>query len=54
LDLMLILNKGLIRSILEYGYIALDWMAFTLILELERVQYGCLMIALGLMQSTHV
>jgi hypothetical protein len=51
---MLILYKGLIRSVLKYGCIAFDWMAGTHMLKLERVQYLCLRIALGLMQSTHV
>jgi hypothetical protein len=53
-DVMLILYKGLIRSVLEYGCVAFDRMAGTHILKLERVQYRCLRIALGLMQSTHV
>jgi hypothetical protein len=53
-DVMLILYKGLIRSVLEYGCVAFDRMAGTHILILERVQYRCLRIALGLMQSTHV
>jgi hypothetical protein len=53
-DVMLILYKGLIRSILEYGCIAFDRMAGTHMLKLKRVQYCCLRIALSLMQSTHV
>jgi hypothetical protein len=53
-DVMLILCKGLIRSILEYGYIAVDRMADTHMLKLERLQYCCLKIALNLMQSTYV
>jgi hypothetical protein len=52
-DVMLILHKGLIRSVLEYGYIAFARMADTHMLKLERIQYCCLRIALGLMQSTH-
>jgi hypothetical protein len=54
LDVMLILYKGLIRSVLEYGCIAFDRKAGTQMLKLERVQYRCLRIALSLMQSTHV
>jgi hypothetical protein len=38
----------------EYGCIAFDRMAATHLLKLERIQYRCLRIALGLMQSTHV
>jgi hypothetical protein len=53
-DVILIIYKGLIRSVLEYGCIAFDRMAGTHILEPERVQYHCLGIPLGLMQSTHV
>lgn len=53
-DIMVILYKGLIRSILEYGCIVFDRMADTHMLKLERIQYRCLRIALGLMQSTHV
>jgi hypothetical protein len=53
-DVMLIISKGLIRSVLEYGRIAFDRMAGTHMLKLERVQYHCLRIALGLMQSTRV
>jgi hypothetical protein len=51
---MLIFDKGLIRSVLEYECIAFDRMAGTHMLKLERVQYRCLRIALGLMQSTLV
>jgi hypothetical protein len=36
------------------SFIAVDQMAGTHMLKLERVQYRCLKIALGLMQSTHV
>jgi ribonuclease HI len=53
-DTMIVLYKGLIRSVLEYGCIAFDRAADTHILKLERIQYRCLRIALGLMQSTHV
>jgi hypothetical protein len=53
-DVMLILYRGLIRSVLEYCCIAFDRMAATHMLKLERIQYRCLRIALGLMQSTHV
>jgi hypothetical protein len=52
-DVMLILYKGLIRSVLEYGFIACDRIAGTHMLKLERVQYRCLRITLGLIQSTH-
>jgi hypothetical protein len=47
---MLILYRGLICSVLEYGCIAFDRMAT----KLEKIQYRCLRIALGLMQSTQV
>jgi hypothetical protein len=47
-DMMLILYKGLIRSVLECGFIAFDWMAATHIFKLKRIQYRCLRIALGL------
>jgi hypothetical protein len=50
-DVMLILYKSLIRSVLEYAY---DRMAGTHMLKFERVKYRCLRIVLGLMQSTHV
>jgi ribonuclease HI len=53
-DIMIILYKGLVRSVLEYGCITFDRAADTHLLKLERVQYRCLRIALGLMQSTHV
>jgi hypothetical protein len=36
------------------SFITVDQMAGTHMLKLERVQYRCLRIALGLMQSTHV
>jgi hypothetical protein len=54
LDVMLILYRGLIRSALEDGCKAFDRMAATHMLKLKRIQYRCLRIALGLMQSTHV
>jgi hypothetical protein len=53
-DRMLMLYRGLIRSVLEYGCIAFDRMAATHMLKLEGIQYRCLRIALGFMQSTHV
>jgi hypothetical protein len=53
-DVMLILYKSLIRSVLEYGCIVFDRMAGTHVLKLEKVQYRCLRVALGLMQSTHI
>jgi ribonuclease HI len=53
-DVLLIVYKGLIRSVMEYGCVAFDRMADTHLLKLERIQYKCLRIALGLMQSTHV
>jgi hypothetical protein len=37
-----------------YGGIAFDRMAATHMLKLKRIQYRCLWIAHGLMQSTHV
>jgi hypothetical protein len=37
--LLLILYKGLIRSVLENGCIAFDRMAATHMLKLERIQY---------------
>jgi hypothetical protein len=39
---------------LEYRCIAFDRMADTHMLKLERLEYRCLRIALGIMQSTHV
>jgi hypothetical protein len=41
-------------SVLEYGCIVFDRMAGTHMLKLKKVQYRCLRIALGLMQSNHV
>jgi hypothetical protein len=37
-NVMLILYRGLIRSVLEYGCIAFDRMAATHMLKLERIQ----------------
>jgi hypothetical protein len=51
---MLILHRRLIRSGLEHRCIAFGRMAATHMLKLERIQYRCLRIALGLMRSTHV
>jgi hypothetical protein len=51
---MLILYSGRISSVLEYGCIAFDRMAATHLLKLKRIQYRCLRIALGFMQSTHI
>jgi hypothetical protein len=48
------LYKGLIRSVLEYGCIAFDRMVATHMLKLERIQYRCLRLALGLMQSIQI
>jgi ribonuclease HI len=53
-DILILLYKGLIRSVLEYGCVAFDRAADTHILKLDRIQYRCLRICLGLMQSTHV
>jgi hypothetical protein len=53
-DVMVILYKGLIRSVLEYSCIAFDRMAGTHMLKLVRIQYRWLRIAVGLMQSTNV
>jgi hypothetical protein len=53
-DVMIILYKGLIRSILEYGCIVFDRLADKHMLKLERIQYRCLRVAAGLMQSTHL
>jgi hypothetical protein len=53
-DIMSMLYKSLVRSILEYGCLAFDRMAENHMLKLERIQYQCLRIALGIMQSTHV
>jgi ribonuclease HI len=48
-DNMLILYKGLVRSVLEYGFVCFAEMAVTHF----RVQWLALRISLGLMQSTH-
>jgi hypothetical protein len=53
-DVILILYRRLIRSVLRYDCIAFARMAATYMLKLERIQYRTLRIALGLMQSTHV
>jgi hypothetical protein len=53
-DVMLIVYKKLMRSVLEYGCIASDQIAATHCLKLERIQNRCLTIALGLIQLTHV
>jgi hypothetical protein len=45
--------KGLIRSVLEYRFIAFNRMADTHMLKLKRLQYRCLRIMQS-MQSTHV
>jgi hypothetical protein len=52
-DNMLILYKGLVRSVLEYGYVCFSEMAVTHFKKLERVQWRALRISLGLMQWTH-
>jgi hypothetical protein len=51
---MLNLYKGLIRSVLECGFIVFDRISGTHMLNFERVQYHCLRIVLSLMQSIHV
>jgi hypothetical protein len=48
---MLLLNKGLVGSILDYVSVCYSGMARTHFLKLERLQYRGLRIALGLMQS---
>jgi hypothetical protein len=40
--------------LLEYGCLAFNRMAEVHMIKLERIQYRCLRIALGLMLSTHV
>jgi ribonuclease HI len=52
-DVLLLLYKGLVRSVLEYGCFCFAEMAETHIKKLERIQWRGLRIALGLMQSTH-
>jgi ribonuclease HI len=49
---MLILYKGLVGSVLEYGSICYSGMSKTNFLKLERLQYRGIRISLGLMQST--
>jgi hypothetical protein len=49
---LILLYKGLIGSVLEYGSVCFTNMARTHMLGLERVQYRALRIALGLMGST--
>jgi hypothetical protein len=46
---MLILYKGLVRSVLEYGCVNFSEMAVTHFKKLERVQWRALRISLGLM-----
>jgi hypothetical protein len=52
-DNMMILYKGLVRSVLEYGCVSFSEMAVTHFKKLERVQWHAPRISLGLMQSTH-
>jgi hypothetical protein len=52
-DNMLILYKGLVRSVLEYGCVCFSEMAVTHFNKLEWVQWRALRISLGWMQSTH-
>ena len=47
------LYQTTILSVLEYGSFCFMYAAKTHILKLERIQYRCLRIALGCMQSTH-
>jgi hypothetical protein len=49
---MLLLNKGLVGSILVYASLSYSGMARTHFLKLEKLQYRSLRITLGLMQST--
>jgi hypothetical protein len=49
---MILLYRGLIVSVLEYGSVCFTNMARTHMLGLEMVQYRALQIALGLMGST--
>jgi hypothetical protein len=49
---MILLYRGLIGSVLEYGSVCYTNMTRTHMLGLERVQYRALRIALGLMRST--
>jgi hypothetical protein len=49
---MLLLFRGLIGSVLEYGSVCYAEMAKTHMLLLERIQYRALRISMGLMGST--
>jgi hypothetical protein len=49
---MLLLYRGLIGSVLEYGSVCYAGMARTHVLLLERIQYRALRISMGLMGST--
>jgi hypothetical protein len=49
---MILLYRGLIGSILEYGSVCYAVMARTHMLLLERIQYRALRISMGLMRST--
>ncbi|XP_058813149.1 uncharacterized protein LOC131677379 [Topomyia yanbarensis] len=50
---MIRLYQTTILSVMEYGCICFRSAANTHIIKLERIQYRCLRIALGCMQSTH-
>ncbi|XP_058821163.1 probable RNA-directed DNA polymerase from transposon X-element isoform X1 [Topomyia yanbarensis] len=50
---MIRLYQTTILSVMEYGCICFRSAANTHIINLERIQYRCLRIALGCMQSTH-
>jgi hypothetical protein len=50
--LFVLLYRGLIGSVLEYGSVCFTNMANTHMLDLERIQYRALRIALSLMGST--
>jgi hypothetical protein len=52
LSCLILLYRGLIGSVLEYGSVCFTNMVKTHTLGLERVQYRALRIALGLMGST--
>jgi hypothetical protein len=49
---MLVLYRGLIGSVLEYGSVCYAGMAKTHMVLLERIQYRALRISMGLMGST--
>jgi hypothetical protein len=49
---ILLLYRGLIGSVLEYGSVCYAGMAKTHMLLLERIQYRALRISIGLMEST--